>query len=189
MNKKILNITILFILGLNYCCISNKTLKTKSVNNKIYSEKQAHITVFNFLDTIDTILYYDKNNKLVNNKHVICAVEGMPLVNGFNGVKHWFSFVKKKDTMEIIFFSDNRTNYLFDNIKFKQGHYKLHYQNNRTQIKTGKDIYSNNKTLLDTKVIYKPYNNFKGKTVELKNIEFEYYDFKQKDFTLEKIKD
>jgi len=170
-------------------CKSNKEIISNSTNNIIYSENETHIICFTFSQKIDSILYYNSTHKMIYKNTSVCAVAGRPFVFGSSGVTHWFSFVKSKDTMEIEFNSHFRINYCFNNFKFKKGKYKIEFNNEKMQndeiyTKKGKEIFNDNEILLNTTVIYNPYGDFKGKTVKLKNLEFEYYDYKQKDFTL-----
>jgi len=172
-----------------YTCRSNKEITSNDKNNIIYSENKTHIICFIFSQKIDSILYYNSPHKMIYKNTGVCTVAGRPFTLGSSGVTHWFSFVKSKDTMEIEFNSHFRINYCFNNIIFKKGKYKIEFNNKKMRndeiyTKQGKEIFKNEETLLNTTVIYNPYGDFKGKTVKLKDLEFEYYDYKQKDFTL-----
>jgi len=181
-----------FVLLLLFSCISYQKSLDKNNNPTLYFEGYPHLIVFSFDKKVESV----NRNEILHfeNKYIF---KGETQVDMIPASKYHFTFVSnKKDTMEIKSILGFSYNYYFSNMKFKKGNYKLvfdTYYRDDILIKKGKKIFSNSETFLNTEIVHysRSYKNTKtlldtiyNDTIRLKDIDFEYYDYKQKDFTL-----
>ena len=178
----------LCLMGIQYSCVSNKNAANNV--NEVLIEDENQIIGFSFTKNIKNPRLFETYTEIINVGNYI-FYEGVQAWGDVPFITYAYTFVNKKDTMEIrISHLYYKTNYFFDNIKFKKGKFNLKINWNKreydkTYSKKGIDIFKNKETLLNTKIVYKPYGTFKGKTKKLKDIEFEYFSFDNKDITLE----
>ena len=172
---------------INFSCSSNKNFKKRIQKQTIIIDDRLGIISVRFNKKVKNL--YDP--EIINDRFTYVHKQHRPL--GIHITSYRYILVNNKDTMSIdLPMMHYMHNYFFDNIKFKKGNYKIdldmvvYSKSNNTldiPIKKGKEIFKHNETLLNTKVIYKPSYEFKGKTVLLKNIDFDYYDLKS-DFVI-----
>lgn len=191
MNKLINIFVCLFIIS----CIPQKNIVNKTKHSILYIEDHRHLIAFRFNN------FVSNRNSIINNKKLKVFIGG-DQVDMLSAGKYEFIFISENnDTMNVKSILNFNYNYYFDDIKFKKGSYKLEYNiydRNDKRVLKGERVFSRNEALLNTKIVFFSRDYFSQETFKdtifndtiwVKDVKFDYYDFKQKDFTLEKIND
>ena len=134
---------ILFLIGVQYSCVSNKNVDSNPVN-EVFIEEGNQIIGFSFTKKIKNPHLFETIPEMINVDNYIFYEGHQP--NAIPFVTYGYTFVNKKDTMEIrtsdLYY---KTNYFFDNIKFKKG--SFHLKRNGKKMRNDK-IYSKKRFII-----------------------------------------
>ncbi|WP_136467716.1 hypothetical protein [Flagellimonas onchidii] len=176
------SVYILFIVTVFSC-------SSKLVNKQIEGSiklKRADLIVFNFPEKGVMNL---RPPQYQTDKYII---EEKPRSTDLPPVlTYFYFFIKEKDTMrlECRRLSSHSGNYYFDNISFRKGNYYLGIDNDKRQIIKGKYLFESFPEIRNIMVEYIPYGSFEGKTKQMEDITFSYYQVSEENLIPKKEKE